>query len=133
MLTIFTTTKDFNEATTTNQVNAIGSWINAGVPTQVLIFSKTEGEPLKQWKNKITYVTEFETSPTNVPLIGSMFQIAARLSSFPILCFVNADIILPHSFFKTIAEIDSKLNNKDYLLVGERFDVDFSNKLDFSD
>ena len=61
-----------------------------------------------------------------------MFNQARAIAKFDILLFVNADIILPENFLSS-AVYSVKKKFKKFLLVGYRWDLDFNQKINFSD
>lgn len=132
MITIFTTTKDFNGRNRVNQLNAIRSWLCSFYKPQVIIFGKSAGiEELGKHENLIM-LEQVRVSETGAPFADEMFNVISEIAKFDICCYVNADILLPRSFFDNVIRIHKKLSNK-YLVVGARVDVDVDVLLDFSD
>lgn len=132
MLTLFTTAKKFYGKNRINQLNAIRSWLQAPYPVEIIIFDKVEGDDIDELKDnsKIKIIEEIATNPNGVPELNFMFDTASKLAFYEIICYVNADIILPKSFFEDIVYLHRSIN-KDYLLVGQRIDVDVEESIDF--
>ncbi|MDJ1502179.1 hypothetical protein [Xanthocytophaga agilis] len=130
MLTIFTTTKDFIGSNKVNQLNAIRSWLKAPYAIEVLVFGESEGlnEVIKDYQLK--HIPNIKTSQSGVPLVSEMFIEASKYASYNMLCFLNADIILTSSFFYDIQTIHKK-THKNYLIIGQRLDVDVNKELKF--
>jgi hypothetical protein len=130
MITLFTTTKDFIGQNAINQINAIRSWLNAPVPVQIVIFGRSQGVDFFSNIHQVTIIEDVKISPTGLPLINSMFAAASSLSTYPICCFANADILLTERFFTDISNIHSKLKSN-YLIVGQRIDVHVASHIVF--
>ncbi|HTN20026.1 MAG TPA: hypothetical protein VL125_06105 [Pelobium sp.] len=132
MLTIFTTTKKFVGHTAVIQNNAITSWTKLGVPVEIIIFGKIEGEDSKMQNLSFIEIKEVNSFEGRIPYINDMFHKASRLAKYDHLCFLNADIILTSPFIKTIQCLFSS-GMKQYLAVGQRLDFDVTREIDFED
>lgn len=133
MLTLFTTTKAFIGKNRINQLNAIRSWLTAPYPVEVIIFDEVKGDATEELinHNRVRIVENVATNQSGIPRIDAMFDSASRMAQYGILCFLNADIMLPPQFFSDISAIDKRIN-KNYLIVGQRIDVDVDEEVDFS-
>jgi len=132
MITYFTTAKDFRGKTKTRQINAIRSWKAATPGAEVVVFGACEGiEPLVNQLG-ISYLPEIKVSDQGTPFINDMFECIARIATHPVCCFVNADIILTSRFVHKALSIHEQLG-KNYLAVGQRYDIDLDQELDFSE
>jgi hypothetical protein len=131
MITLFTTTKDFVGQNKINQTNAIKSWLASDYKVHIMLFGRSLGIEVFDKHPNITILDKVKTSDTGVPVINYMFDVASKLSTYPICCFLNADIILTKQFFDDILTIHQKLK-RSYLVVGQRLDVDVSELLEFS-
>ena len=129
MITIFTTTKDFIGEFNTIQKNALLSWRSLSEDIEIFIIGESSGaeEIAKIIGGK--YIPKVETSINNIPTIEGLFKIAEEKGQYDILCYLNADIILPISFIRVI-EILKEIKKK-FLAVGYRWDLDVSNEIDF--
>lgn len=132
MITFFTTTKKFTGQSRINQLNAIRSWLKAGPDTEVIVFGESEGLIEIVESLQITHVPEIELYNNQIPYINCMFGTVSKIARNEICCFVNADIILTRSFFNDVFSIHNK-TKKDYLIVGQRHDVDVTAEINFED
>lgn len=132
MITLFTTAKEFSGINRVNQLNAIRSWLFSSDRPQVIIFGKSAGcEELGIHPNLI-FTEQVSLSETGAPLGNEMFDAVNKMAKHPVCCYVNADIILPAKFFEVASALHKKLE-KNYLLVGERWDVTVNEEMEFSD
>jgi hypothetical protein len=124
MLTIFTTPKRFKGHNGVIQRNAIKSWAMLKPTPQIIMFGNDEGNAEVAAELKITHVPNPETSEKGTPLISSMFGLAHQMSSNPLLCFINADIMLTDSFIKALQVAHAA--KPQFLMTGRRtlFDLD---------
>lgn len=130
MITLFTTTKDFKGKNAINQQNAINSWLSSSYNVEVIIFGQSEGLSYYENHERVVFYKEVQTSSTGIPFISSMFLLANEIAKYPICCFVNADIIITEVFFKKAIHWHQQLK-KEYLIVGQRLDVDVEESILF--
>lgn len=131
MITLFTTTKDFQGRNRVNQLNAIRSWLAAPCLTEVIIFGRSTGIEELGCHPNLKIVDQVRISDTGAPYGNEMFDIVNRIAKYSICSYVNADILLTDKFFETIHAINKKIK-KNYLLVGARIDADVDELIDFS-
>jgi len=130
MITLFTTTKNFTGRNAVNQLNALRSWKALDNGMEIIIFGVCDGIDDISRELGIVHFDEVETSDAGVPLIRSMFETVSDCATYEICCFVNADIILPGNFIGDVSSIHSALG-RDYLIVGQRNDVDVDKLFSF--
>lgn len=129
MLTIFTTAKPFRGQIKVIQTNAIQSWTLLRPACEIILFGDEEGTAEVAAKQGIRHVIDVERNEYGTPLISDMFKIAQEIASYPLMCYVNSDIILTSGFLPAISQV----RRDTFLLVGQRWDVDLKVELDFSD
>src|SRR4051812_39729450 len=131
MLTIFAVPKPFDDHTGIIQRNAIRSWSRLHPRCQILLCGDESGieEAAKEigaeWNSDVAR-NEFGT-----PLLSSVFRIAEERAVFPLLCYVNADIILLSDLIEAAHRVAS-LRSK-FLMVGQRWDLDVTEELAFDE
>ena len=76
------------------------------------------------------YYPHVKCSKNGVPLLSDLFYRANVLSSFNILTFINADIILPGNFLKSVKIVDKQVSN--FLTIGHRWDLDVKKEINFN-
>jgi len=140
-LTIFTAPKPFtNPHIAMIQRNAIMSWkllgqtgsATAGNPNrvEVILIGEEEGIPEAAAELGVTHLPEVRRNSLGTPLISSMFELARQRNASPLLCCINADILLLPGFVETAQKIAAQAGQ--FLIVGQRWDLDVLEALDFS-
>ncbi len=149
LLTIFTAPKPFtNPHIAVIQRNAIGSWLQLGKEknnshdkpvapeVQILIIGEEDGLAEIAQQFSLPHLAHVERNPAGTPLVSSIFSLARQASQSPYLAYINADILLFPEFFTTIQRITKYLstqeNQRPFLLIGQRWDLDVKKELDFS-
>ena len=113
----------------TLQFNAIGSWLRLGPTCEVILFGDEEGVAEAASELGARHVPEVECSDHGTPVVSSAFQLAQKISTGDLCCYVNADIILVGDFVQSLARIE----DKPCLVVGRRWDLALEAALDFDD
>ena len=130
MLTIFTIPKPFvNNLIKTIQTNAIKSWMQLVPKPEIILFGNEIGvaEFAKQYG--LVHVPNLECNESETPYLDYMFDYAERNALFDTLCYINCDIIL----FQDMINAIQSIKQTKYLMVGQRWDVDITEYIDFSD
>lgn len=130
-LTLFTAPKPFtNPHIALIQHNAIRSWLQLGSDVQVLLLGDEEGMAEEAEKLGVRQIKEIKRNSSGTPLISSLFETARQFNDSPLLAYVNADILLFEDFLSTAH--DALAQACQFLLVGQRWDLDVTRELDFS-
>lgn len=79
----------------------------------------------------LAHYPEIKRNEFGTPFVNSIFEEAEKIAKFNMMCYVNADIILMSDFMTTVRLVDEK--KKNYLLIGQRWDVNIRELLDFSE
>ena len=127
MLTIFAVAKPFRGEFATIQRNAITSWANLRPACQILLLGNEEGLAEVAGETGATHVPEIERNEFGTPLVSSIFSEAEKHARFPLLCYINADILLFSDFLPAVQEIQAW--NSRSLIVGQRWDLDIADSL----
>lgn len=138
MLTIFTTCAPFEGERARLQKNGILSWIHNLAPTpEILIMSdgREQGvkEFVKEWGEELEWpirVVPVEYTSFGMPKINSMFLNAQKEATNDTLCFMNSDIIPLSGLMETV-KILKKSDLKEFVLTGQRYDVNVETEIDF--
>jgi hypothetical protein len=117
MLTLFTIPKAFSGATGTAQDNAIGSWTRLGDGCEVILFGDDPGVAEAAARHAVRHVPDMARNAAGTPLVSDLFARADALARHPVLCFVNADIVL----FPDILAA-ARAARGEFLLVSSRYD-----------
>jgi hypothetical protein len=97
----------------------------------LILFGNDEGtkEVAAEWN--LEHIPDVATSEYGTPIIQDVFKKAREMSSDPLLCYVNSDIILMSDFMQAVEQI-TKLKEQ-FLLCGQRWNLDITEPLDFSE
>jgi len=131
VLTLFASPKAFRGHVALIQRNAIRSWTHLDVASEILLFGNETGTAEVAAELGVRHVPELTCSPSGAPMLDGLFTQAERLAANPILCYVNADIILMGDFTRAVRRV-SQLKGR-FLLVGRRWDLDVLEELAFND
>jgi hypothetical protein len=127
VLTFFTAPKPFVGQIALIQRNALRSW--ARLPEcEILVFGEEEGIGGLAAELGVTHLPDVARSPLGTPLVSDMFAQARASARHPILCFVNADVILTSSLPAAVRRVEDRR----FLLAGQRWDLDLREELDFA-
>jgi len=132
MLTIFTCPKSFSGHTGIIQRNAIRSWTLLRPSPEIILIGDDKGTDIAARKYGIRCFKDVRKNKQGTPLISSIFQLAQSLANKPILCYVNADIIMMNDLSMAVERVLA--NGMDsFLLVGRRRTVDIRETMTFED
>src|SRR5579862_1670365 len=130
MLTIFSTPKPFRGHIGIIQRNAIQSWKALRPSPEIILFGVEEGTAETCRELQVRHVAEVRRSDSGAKFLSHIFGHAEKLASNDLLCYINCDIILPGSFFEATAQ--AACLGKPFLMVGQRWDTDVVDPIDFS-
>ena len=128
---LFTCPKSFvDEHIALIQRNAIRSWLELGSAVEVLLVGDDAGVADIAEEFGILNPREVARNPEGTPQISSIFELARGESASPVLCYVNADIILLPDFLTAVEALGSQLDR--FLMLGQRWDLAVGELLEFS-
>jgi len=130
-ITIFATPKKFDGHIGTIQRNAITSWTRIRPKPEVILFGTEPGTAELAAQLGLRHVAAVKCNEWGTPLVSDLFAQAEQLGRGPVVCYVNADIILFDDFAEAISR--ASLWSKRFLMVGRRTDLDVREALDFRD
>jgi hypothetical protein len=131
MLTLFTTPKPFRGLISVIQRNAIRSWTNLRPACEIMLLGDEEGAAEIASEYRLRHVPEIARNEFGTPLVNDLFAKGQRLAVHDLLCYVNCDIILMSDFMRAVEQV-ARLKHR-FLMVGQRWNVDLEEPLDFSD
>jgi len=129
MLTIFTVPKPFEGHIGLIQRNAIASWRRLRPACQVILCGDEAGTADVASELGAEWIPDIERNAFGTPLLSSVFAAADSRAKFPLLCYVNADIVLLSDL--TEAARRAAAVRSRFLLVGQRWDLDLKEALPF--
>lgn len=131
LITLFSAPKPFTDPhIATIQRNAIKSWTLLP-DVAVLLIGNEQGVAEAAKELNVKYLPDVECSITGTPLISSMFQLARESSKSDLLCIINADMILMPDFVGAAKRVRKR--EKTFVMLSQRWDLDVTQPLDFSD
>lgn len=122
MLTVFTVPKPFVGRVERLQNNAVTSWLALEPEAQIILIGDEEGTDRAAARLGVEHAQEVERNEQGTPLVSDVFRQAESLARHPVLCYVNADIILLQDFMNGVQAVASAFER--FLIVGRRWDVD---------
>ena len=129
MLTLFSIPKPFTGHSGLIQRNAIRSWTRLHPQIEVILCGEEPGLAEAAAELGVRHLAAIEKNEFGTPLLNSAFAKVTEAASHPLLCYVNADIILMKDFVETLASI----KRSRFLMVGRRWNFDLTAPLNFDD
>src|SRR5882724_4764180 len=102
MLTIFTIPKAFVGHVGVIQRNAIRSWTLLEPRPEIILLGNDEGTAQVARELGLRHIPEITSNQHGTPLLNDMFRRAELNASSPLLCYVNADIVLLREFAEAV-------------------------------
>ncbi len=129
-LTIFTAPKPFTLShINIIQRNALAAWTRL-VDVDVLVIGDEPGIPEAAQEFGVKHVPVVERDEKGIPLVNSVMGIGHACSDSPLLCYANADMLLMSDALTAARLVSEEV--KDFLLVGQRWNMDLTAPFDFS-
>jgi hypothetical protein len=130
ILTIFTAPKPFtNPHIAAIQRNAIRCWTRLDPQVEVLLVGEEPGMAQVAAELGVRQLPQVARNRQGTPLVNSIFALARTYSTASLLAYLNADILVFPDFVATTRRM-AALSQK-FLLVGQRWDLDVTQDLDF--
>jgi hypothetical protein len=131
LITIFSAPKPFtNPHIATIQRNAIRSWLALGEEIEVILIGDDAGIAEAAQELGVRHLPKVACNPSGTPLVSSIFSLAREASSSPLLVYVNADILFLPEIITAARQLQRQA--PDFLMVGQRWDLDVRETLEFS-
>ena len=129
-LTIFTTPKPLtNPHIAVIQRNALANWQALGPDVAVIVLGNEAGAAEAAAEFGALHLPDVARNAEGTPLISDLFAQARNHANSSLLAYVNADILLLPDFVETARRAAQQ--RKDFLLVGQRWDLDVAEPLVF--
>jgi len=130
MFTIFAHPKPFIGQIGIIQRNAIKSWTLLANKPEIILLGDEKGTQGLAEEFRLRHHSKVEKNEYGVPLVDSLFNIGQELASYPVVCYVHADIIFFNSIVETISLVKENLDR--FLISGRRWNIRIEESLDFS-
>jgi hypothetical protein len=129
MLTFFSTPKPFLGHIDVIQRNALQSWKRVHPEAEIILFGDDPGAAEVCAELNIRHEPEVKRNEHGTKYLRPIFDRAAELARYNLLCYINCDIVLLDDF---LPALNSMLRlRKDFLMVGQRWDLDVREPLSF--
>lgn len=129
-LTLFTAPKPFtNPHINIIQRNALEAWTRLQ-DVEVLLIGDEPGIPEAAKEFGVKHVPDVARDEKGIPLVNAVMEIGHAFSDSPMLGYANADMILMSDAVEAARQASGQV--KDFLLVGQRWNLDLTQAFDFS-
>ena len=129
MLTLFTIPKAFSGRIGLLQANAIGSWVRLNANCEVILFGDDPGVAEAAARFGVRHELQVTRTPQGTPVLSDIFARADAIACHPLLCFVNADIILFNDVITAAQVLTARYRH--FLMVSSRFNLGVEEQLAF--
>lgn len=130
MLTLFSTPKPFIGHIDIIQRNAIQSWRHLDPDVEVILFGDEPGAAEVARELNIRHEPAVERNPHGTKYLAPIFDRAQEIARHDVLCYVNCDIVFLPDFRAAIERTVQRFER--FLMVGQRWDTDIRDPIDFS-
>ncbi len=130
MLTIFSAPKPFRGHIDIIQRNAIRSWMELGSQIEVLLIGDEEGMDAVAREYGLRQISDVKRNELGTPRLDSIFGRARQEARYPILCYLNADILLMDDLLPAVERVAERFDK--FLIVGRRWDLNVRELLPFA-
>jgi hypothetical protein len=127
VLTLFAIPKSFEGESGPLQRNALESWVRMRPACEILLMGDDPGVAAAAAAFGARHFPSVPRNAFGTPMLDGAFALAEREGSARLLCYVNADILLP----TTLPEIARRIPCPRFLMSGQRWDIDLPAPLDF--
>lgn len=131
MLTLFTMPKPFHGHIGVIQRNALRSWTLLKPKPEILLLGDETGTKEICEEFDLHHIPDVATNEFGSPLMSAIFEIGRTQAANPLLCYINADVILGSSFQTGIERALQLVDGGLFLLIGRRWNVFLRGLLDF--
>ena len=129
MLTLFTIPKAFQGHNGVIQRNAIKSWTLLQPECEIILMGDDEGTGEAAAELGVKHIPALNRNEFGTPLLDHAFQLADAEARFPLLCWVNADIILMDDILAAVKRVQDRSDW--FLMTAQRTELDLAHSLAF--
>lgn len=130
MLTFFSTPKPFVGHIDVIQRNALQSWKQVHAGAEIILFGDDLGAKEVCSELNIRHEPHVPRNVHGTKYLAPIFDRAAELARYDVLCYVNCDIVLLADFLPALARLLQ--SRRRFLMVGQRRDLDVRQPLPFA-
>ena len=129
MLTLFSVPRPFVGHYDIIQRNAIKSWTMLRPLPEIILLGTDEGTAEVAEEFGVRHVPGIDYGDSNSPRLDSMHREVEREAQNPLLCIVNADIILMNDFIQAVERVSQR--SRKFVMMGQRHNLDVSRPMEF--
>ena len=111
------------------QRNAIKSWTMLRPLPEIILLGIDEGVAEAAEEFGVRHLPHIDYGDSNSPRLDSMHREVEREAKYPLLCIVNADIILMNDFVEAVGRVSQR--PKKFLMMGQRHNLDVDQAMEF--
>lgn len=131
LLTLFTAPKPFTDPhVDLIQRNALRNWLALGNEIEVVAIGDEPGIAEVCQEYGIRQLPDVDSNDIGTPLISSIFNLARNVNDSPYLAYANADILLFPDLLEAVRLLAAEKSQ--FLMVGQRYDLDVTEPIDFT-
>ncbi len=132
LLTLFTAPKPFTDPhIKIIQRNALKNWIALGDDVEVVVIGDEPGISQTCEEFGLRHLPDVRCNDMGTPLISSIFELARNVNDSPLLMYTNADILFLPDVIDAVRWLAQE--KKKFLVVGQRWDLDIEEPLEYSE
>jgi hypothetical protein len=128
VITFVTIPKPFEGHTDTIQRNAISSWLRVGPGVRVLLAGDETGVDEAAAELGVDHLPDLPRNEHGTPLLDEAFRLAEEKAGTGLVCFVNADILMPPSLAGAARAVSARADR--FLVIGDCWNVRVETLLD---
>ena len=144
LVTLFSAPKPFTDPHIAMiQRNAIKSWTLLS-DVEVILLGEESGLSEATRELGVKHISTVERNANGTPLISSMFELTRENSESPLLCIINADMILMPDFVEAARTLYSvgrlaegvsrpQRDLRNFVLLSQRWDLDVTQPIEFNE
>jgi hypothetical protein len=129
-LTIVAVPKQFRADIGVIQRNALASWLSLPAEVQIVLVGSEDGVAEIAAEAGATHLPRVAATEFGTPLFDDVLRQAETAAKAPLICFVNADIILLDDLMAAVRHVRTQM--KRFLIVGQCWSAQVTEILDFS-
>lgn len=133
MVTICSCPRGFVGDVRIRQENAIESWMQLRPRPEILLIGEEDGVAAIARAWGLGHVPNVERNRYGTPLLRSVVEAAQQAATQPILCYVNADIVLLHDWLDAVLQVVRAWPDRPFLAVGGRWNLPSLPQVNFDD
>lgn len=131
MITLFSTPKPFRGHINVIQRNALQSWKRLHPQVEVILVGDDEGAAAICQELGLGHVAGVRRSASGAKYLKDVFGAVQKRARHDHICYVNCDIVLLADFVAAARRVSAW--RSEFLMVGQRTDVDITEPLNFDD